>query len=513
MSKESVIIKNWPFEKGEKGKLIWIGEPFKQGSKWMVCTYFKGVRATRKIMLDWASIHFLSVDKYYTDGDLNNGKTIDSPDVIDINLDGIKGEYKERYWEVWGSGFKDKTKSKTFNFLRSGLLYTIPIIEVIRAVLAPDKFMLNRILEMDAFENYFTYEIKARKLDINFTSEYESKLLKSEKVNHLAWVLTNISVLRMFNSIGQAIWEKEELKYDFSLDRFNIRARVERKGRLVKILEIISLNKKRINAEEIDVYHPSLEESVSSNDTKKRKFVSNNAKGDRELETNADGSTKESDEINTFMINHEYETVPKIKKKKTGRKIIRNDEDKNTKTYVLNRNMVRTTADTGGENIISGLEFTNISEILEKGELQDFIEILKLLEGRNDIKSIKIIIGELPEGINGKRFSKLRDGITKRRYAIGEILMMSDRVFSLIEIEREDRALSMLLLEMYIKNEFNSIYSMLLFGLVNESGNWSKDKIDKIQASGITVNRIKHINKSRISKEIHIYKVICKQYK
>ena len=35
------------------------------------------------------------------------------------------------------------------------------------------------------------------------------------------------------------------------------------------------------------------------------------------------------------MINHEYETVPKINKRKVGRKIIRNNEDKNTKTYIL----------------------------------------------------------------------------------------------------------------------------------------------------------------------------------
>lgn len=32
MSKAAVIIKDWPFEKGEKVKLTWIGEPFKQNN-------------------------------------------------------------------------------------------------------------------------------------------------------------------------------------------------------------------------------------------------------------------------------------------------------------------------------------------------------------------------------------------------------------------------------------------------------------------------------------------------
>lgn len=67
MKKVAAKIKAWPFDKGEKAKLIWIGEPFKENNKWMFYAYFKGSKATRKILLDWASVHFLSVDKYYTD--------------------------------------------------------------------------------------------------------------------------------------------------------------------------------------------------------------------------------------------------------------------------------------------------------------------------------------------------------------------------------------------------------------------------------------------------------------
>lgn len=501
MSKEAVIIKNWPFGKWEKVKLTWIGEPFKQNNKCMVYAYFKGASATR-IILDWASIHFLSVEKYYTDGNLNNGEAIQNAEVIDINLDGIKAEYKEKDWEIWGTGFKEKTKSKTFNFLKNGVLYTIPIVEVIRAVLAPNKFMLNRILEMDTFESYFTYEMKDGKLDIHFTPEYEPKLLKSEKINHLAWILTNISVLRMFNSVGQGVWEMDKLKFDFLLDRFNIRARVEKKDKFIRILEIISLNKKGINAEEINVFHPSLEESISSNDTKKRKYVSNNGKGDRELDSDTDGSTKESDKINTFMINHEYERIPKINKKKTGRKIIRSREDKNTKTYVLDNENFRTTADTGGENILRGIEFTNLVEIKEKGELWGFIEMLKLIEQIETVKSVDIIIDNLPDW---KKFSKLNDGVTRRKYAIGKITMVDDRVNCLIEVEREDKALSMLILKSNNLVNWIKVFNMIITGLVNESGKWSKKIIAIVQKQNIIIIRKKHTNKDIHQKEKQIY--------
>lgn len=50
----------------------WIGEPFKQNNKWIFYAYFKGNLATKRILLDWASVHFLSVGKYYTDGNFNN---------------------------------------------------------------------------------------------------------------------------------------------------------------------------------------------------------------------------------------------------------------------------------------------------------------------------------------------------------------------------------------------------------------------------------------------------------
>jgi hypothetical protein len=505
MNKIGIKIKDWPFQKGEQVKLTWIGEPFKYDNKWMVNAYFKGSKATRKIMLDWASIHFLSIDKCYTDGNLNNGEALENKEVIEVNLSGARIEYKEKPWIVWGTGFKLETKSKTFNFFKNGLLYTVPIIEVIRAILAPDKFMLNRIVEMDTLENYFTCEIQEDKLHIHLTSEYDKKLLNSEKINHLAWLITNPKVFKMFNDMGQNLWQLGELKFDFSIDRFNITARVEKKENYIRVLEIISLKKKRINAAEINIYHPSLEEAEMANIIKKRKFVSNNSSEDRELDSNTDGSTKSSEEISTFLISHEYERVPRINKVKSGRRIRRNKEDESTQKFILEDDKLRTVADTGGEEIIRGLEFTNISKVEEKGELQEFIEVLKLLQRRHDIKSVDIIVGDLPEGKTGKRFSKLSDGTTRRRYAIGKIIMMDGREFSLIEVEREDRALSMLMLKGNGNICWKWIYSILLLELVNGSGKWSNDIIDEVQQKGIIVNRIKHLSKNSYAKEGYIY--------
>lgn len=436
---------------------------------------------------------------------LNNAVVPQYSQIVDISLDSCGSEYKEKPWNFWVDSSKYETKSKTFNFKKNKHLYTVPIIEIVRIVLAPSNFLLNRILEMDSFENYFTYTVEAGKLDIHFTSEYPRALLKEDKINHLAWILTNPNVLRMFNALGQSIWQYGEMKFDFKLDNFNIRAKVEDKGTYTRILEIISLRRKRINVEEINIYHPYFEESKSSDKTKIRKYVNRKLDNDRRLTNSVDGSTKEHEEIDTKLITHEYEKMPTIHRKKNGSKIVRRREDENTKTYIFDDNNLRSTADSGGEELVRGLEFITIDKVEAKGELEEFIEILKLLEKKLNIKAIHISIGELPDGNKGKRFARLSDGITRRKYAIGRIIMVDSRVYCIFEIEREDKALSTLILKAERDVNWDLIYKKLLLGLVDASGTWSNSLIEKVQEKAILVKRNKHIKKLLNDKVKFIY--------
>lgn len=82
---------------------------------------------------------------------------------------------------------------------------------------------------------------------------------------------------------------------------------------------------------------------------------------------------------------------------------------------------LRTTADTGGIDTARGLEYENIDNVSIQGELEEFIEILRLLQEKPNVKSIEVIIDYLPEGKKGKRFAFLSDGVTRRRYIVGKI--------------------------------------------------------------------------------------------
>lgn len=507
MGRIKLKLKNWPFEKGQKVQLIWIGEPFKENNKWMIDTYFCDGKVTKKVIQDWTNIHFLSIDKYYTDGDLNSGKIIDDEGIMktmNIDLSNIMPKYNESDWNIKKSNYK--SKSRTFSFWKHNVLYTIPIIEIVRAVLAPNSFMLNTILYNDIWEDYFTYKIEDRNLYIYFTSQYKRSHLKNEYYNHLAWVISNDEILKMCNDIGYNMFSQGNLRFDFNMTNFNIKARVKKNKHGFTIMEIVKMNLKQIKIDEIDIYHPSFEELKKSNQAKLRTYTYlNKNTDDRIVDNKTDGANNFDESIDEKLITHEYINIPKVKKEKARIGNLRTDEDNNTKKYILEDNTLRTTGDSGGPKVARGLQFANISEIKEQGELKEFIQVLRLLEKRNDIRSVEIIIGELPPG---RKFSILSDGITKRKYAIGKLVMSDDTECSLIEVERDGNVLSTLILKVNILVNWERIYSILLLELVNKSGKWSNSIIKKFIKMGITVIRNKHIQKDINEKEEQIYKKI-----
>jgi len=115
--------------------------------------------------------------------------------------------------------------------------------------------------------------------------------------------------------------------------------------------------------------------------------------------------------------------------------------------------------------------------------------MLKRLEKEQEVDNVEIIVGELP---GYKAFSTLSDGETRRKYAIGRITMVDGAERSIIDIEREGRALSMLILKAQGKVNWKWLYSKLLYGVVNESGVWSNNDIDEINNIGIVIERRRH---------------------
>lgn len=487
-------------------------KPYKIDNKWVLDAYFKGDKLIEKIILDWATIHFLAFGRYYLDGDLNSSLVHKKATIRDINLnnaglimtrDSLDIEYKEIKTDIF-VGYKD------------GIEYRIPALEIVRAVLATNKFLLNRIVELDSLSKYFVYKYDDRNnLYIDFFDEYERNLLRSEYVKHLAWIITNQNILKTFNQLGQNLWLEGNIRFDFLFKEFDIKARIHENKKVVRILEIIEFKNKKINANQIYISSRYINELNVSNQAKLRKYKSLNITDDKILDSRIDGAhNTESDFINTLDTHHFYSSDVKINRRRRNKKTLRTKEDENTKIYEVENDNLRTTADTGGLDKAKGLEYESIEDVNVKGELEEFIEIMRLLKSNQNIEDVKITINDLPDGKRGKKFSKLQDGRANRQYVVGKVITKNRKEFSLLEVEREEKSLSMLILHSTESIDWTSVYFKLTLGLVNKNGTWDSSSLKKLETKGIYSKRIRHKSEesSIYDKYDYLYEKIIKFY-
>lgn len=372
--------------------------------------------------------------------------------------------------------------------------YRIPALEIIRAIIADTKFLLNRIVELDSLDKYFVYRYDDKNnLYINFFNEYERKLLRDEYLQQLAWLITNNNILKMFNQVGKNLWLNDDLDFDFLFSKFYIRARVNFYDNLVRIFEIIDIRNKVINAREVFYLSKYNKKLRRINKPKIRTYRGLRHNNDKLLDPKIDGAkNKESDFISTFSTKHHYSRKVKIKKIYDGERLLRDQIDENTQIYDIEDEDLRTTADTGCLDKAKGIEYNRLYDIEVKGELEEFVKIMRLFKNKPNIKDVRIIIDYLPEGKKGKKFSKLSDGETKRRYVIGNIIMNDNKEYSLIEIEREERSLSRLLLYSMQNVNWMRVYLKILLGLVNKSGTWDSQGLKRLERNGVMIKRIRH---------------------
>ena len=163
------------------------------------------------------------------------------------------------------------------------------------------------------------------------------------------------------------------------------------------------------------------------------------------LDEEAEGTTDDFDLIEMDNQIHEYEKLPKVTK---FVEILISNEHKKMKiqNVISLRIMHEDAADVGGNKLARGIENKPLYEIQAQGELLDFINVLKVLEGYPEIKAINVATGLLPAGSEKRKFSYLDDGITNRKYIVASIELFNGRQYKVLEIEREIRSLSMLIL-------------------------------------------------------------------
>lgn len=497
MGNEVYKLNNWPFAKGEQAQLIWISSPFWSEKKIMIYAYFRSHGQTKKVLTDWGTLPALAIQHMYVDGDLSRSFPPTNSEEVAITIKPQNVTYIEREWAIQGTN--DKDISRNFLVRYNDKFYTLPLIEVVRSILAPNRFLLYRLFEMNSFPQYFIETYTEKQIHLSFSSQYHLKYTKKSFLYQLVWLLSNSDLRQTFENVAYQFLRTGELKFDWLLKQvISVRAIIKPTEKGGVILRINAVEKKNISYETIKFSHPLITQSEKSNEAKKytmHELKSSNDEREKVLDETVGGSTEDFDLIEMNSQVHEYTQAPVVVKEEGTSTKQRTYEDENTKRYMFQDKGIRSTSDTGGNQLARGLENQSLQQVHAKGELGEFVHVLQELEDYKEVQMINIQLGSLPTLEEKRKFSYLEDGVTARQYALATVYFLNGKEFKILEVERENRVLSMLILSSSKSISWNQLVEGVLLNLVNSSGTWVKESLKSLERRGVVVQKAKHSKK------------------
>lgn len=490
MSKQQVKLKNWPFNDGEQVLLTWISSPFSQDKKIMNHAYYRAKGRTEKLLVDWGTLPALAIQHYYMNGDISRSIAPEGTEEVEMSIYPNAVSYFEKEWSIYGTNDKDMSRSFIISFNNKN--YILPLIEVVRSILAPNRFLLYRLFETNSFPQYFIEQYEANKIHLDFSSQYHRKYTKDNFLYQLVWLLSNQDLRRKFENVAYTFINTGIVKFDWLFTKpITIKAIVKLSSNGGTILRITNVKNKQIPYREISFSHPEIVQVEKSGEAKKytlhSKVRNSSQHNELTLDEKVEGTTDNFDLIEMDNQVHEYVKLPKVTKIRRNSNKKRNFEDENTKRYFIDDQGRRSTSDVGGNKFAKGLENKSLYDFQVQGELGEFIKILKVIENYPEVQSINVIQGSLKDFSDTNRFVYLSDGVIERKYVIAEIKLFAKKVVSVIEVEREDRALSTLIC--FLNNWPNKgyYYKQILNGLIEKHGTWGKVQLQFFNMNFITL--------------------------
>src|SRR5699024_12437657 len=104
-------------------------------------------RATNKMLLDWGTLPCLAIQHSYSDGVITTSQPPQDAREVDITIYPNSVKYFEKPWKIPGNN--DPATSRSFVFSFNGRNIILPVIEVLRSILAPNSFLLYRLFRSE----------------------------------------------------------------------------------------------------------------------------------------------------------------------------------------------------------------------------------------------------------------------------------------------------------------------------------------------------------------------------
>ncbi|GGG26531.1 hypothetical protein GCM10007425_21420 [Lysinibacillus alkalisoli] len=485
MNNKDIRLKNWPFDIRARVKLEWIGAPFRYEKKMVLPVYFNGkvngYYTTEKLIVDWNVLASLRIQHYYVDGIITKPIAPNQTEEIIITINSNHVGYFEQNYSIRGTNYTEI--SQTFVIKYNGERFYLPLIEVLRGVIAPNAFLLNCLFEMNSFPLYFTEEYESDLLRLRFTSLYNAKYLKNEYLHHLVWLLMNKNARKVYENMASNFHFNNTIKFEWPFETpIKLKLRVKKTATGYTVLYINAMLDKELQVSNLDITHPSLVHHEKSNEPRKRIVLPLSASGDYEADTTVDRRTNEFDEVITDTLTHEYVDTLVITRQKTTSTKQRDGIDDNTKKTVKGDNNSRSMGDIGGTNILRGLEVKSLNNTYVNGELADFKEVLNELSRAYFVDSVEAYIGELTD-IGGRSFAFVDDGITPRKYIVGYVKLRNGKEVAMLEVERAGRSVSTLIITPIDGSNVKWYIEPLLKYIIFSSGSWLKEGLAKWEKS------------------------------
>lgn len=493
MNIKDIKLKYWPFDKGARVKLEWIGAPFRYEKKVVLPVYFSGkvngYYKTEKLIVDWTVLTSLIIQHYYIDGVITKPIAPNQTEEIIITIDPNYVSYFEQNYSIRGTNYTET--SQTFVIKYNEERFYLPLIEVLRGMIAPNAFLLNCLFEMNSFPLYFTEQYEPDLLRLHFTSSYNAKYLKNEYLHHLVWLLMNNPVRKVYENMSSNFYFNNSIKFEWPFQTpIKLKLRVKKTVTGYTILNIKTMLDKQLEVSNLEIIHPSLVRQEKSNEPRKRIILSLSNSGDYEADATVDGRTNEFDEVVTDILTHEYTDALLITRQRTVSTKQRDGIDDNTKKTVKVDNNSRSMGDIGGTSILRGLEVKSLQNTYVNGELADFKEVLNELSRAYFVESVDPYIGELTD-IGERSFAFLDDGITPRKYIVAYVKLRNGKEVALLEVERAGRSVSTLILTSLDGSNIKLHIEPLLKYIIFSSGSWLKEGLVKWEKS-LAIYKVKH---------------------
>lgn len=256
----------------------------------------------------------------------------------------------------------------------------------------------------------------------------------------------------------------------------------------------------------IEVNSPYNYEYRNTNESKKRKVIDSNDK-ELTLDFKNEGAKKTEEIVEIAMTEHEFKNTPyiyKVPKRKVNKK---SNEDENTETIVKNNDNIVSTADLSGVDGVKGLDFKeldNYKELIQSDDIAQMLKVLRVLKDNYPIIQISTSIGNVPIGKRSRLFAFLDDGITPRKYLLATIMLEDKNIRYLLEVERQGKSLSTLLIYSQSINNIIDIrvINSILKGLVDNNGSWDSKELNELTQDKLLNKRISHVKTKKRTLEL-----------